>query len=143
MDHLKKKTKIKSTWNCKTQNCFYEIKYIILRLWLPQGKNHFSQEVNRRLSFEYRGSTQGNSKWVRNINNTKSNSLKFKDVRFYKHINENLVSVVKMHSLCVKHDLPLSFKEPNSCTWNITWFRIPGMKVYEYLQPRKKLQIMV
>lgn len=34
----------------------------------------------------------------------------------------NLVSVVKMGSLCVENRLSLSFKKPNSCTRYITWF---------------------
>lgn len=59
-----KKTKIKS--DLKTpKTAFYKTIYktihIVMKLCLPQGKNPFSPEVNRRLNFEYRESTQRNN----------------------------------------------------------------------------------
>lgn len=37
----------------------------------------------------------------------------------------DLVSVVEMHSLGVKHDFPFPFEKPNPCSRNVTRFCIP------------------
>jgi hypothetical protein len=40
----------------------------------------------------------------------------------------NLISVVKMRSLCVKHNFSFPFKKPKTCTRNILLSCIPKLK---------------
>ena len=65
----------------------------------------------------------------------KSSFLKvyFFDKAYDQQSNYNLVSVIKVSSLSVKHDFSISFKKPNPCTRYVTLFCVP-----EFAQRQKE-----
>lgn len=53
--------------------------------------------------------------------------MKEREEKIYFSVH-NLISVVKMRPLCVKHNFSFPFIEPKTCTRNITLACIPKLK---------------